>query len=328
LSHRWEVGVWDVAEDRLLRIFEAPVGQIADNASLAWSPDGEHLAFAGWQAARLWDIASGQTLRRWDERQLPPGLCDTLAFPDEEHLFLFRVETRDGKHPPLKSVADPKGHPRVCRLREILSSDHPTLIAEITDFSDHVKEVEAPPDGRCFVVEGKSVFGDENSAIMKCFDGRTGRELWSRDLRREECGVLAIDAAGELLSFTQDPLGKALLVELQTGRALEVLDFFPWGIRAEPRLYAGNAFDRDRDIRLFDAPGQAPLLTLAVDPCAASGVRFNAEGTRLAWGNADGTVTVCHLDEMENRLRAASAHFSPGLVQREVDVIERDSHAR
>lgn len=328
LSHRWEVGVWDVADGRLLRIFETPVGQFADNASLAWSPDGEHLAFASWQAARLWDIASGQTLRRWDEHQLSPGLCDTLAFPDQEHLFLFRVETRDGKRPPLRSIADPKEHPRVCRLRELLKSDPPTLIAEITDFSDHVKEVEAPPDGRCFVVEGRSVFGDEKSAIMKCFDGRTGRELWSRDLRREECGVLVIDAAGKLLTFPRDPLGEALLVELQTGRALDVLDFFPWAIRAEPRLYAGNAFDRDRDIRLFNAPSQAPLLTLAVDPGAASGVRFNAEGNRLAWGNADGTVTVCHLEEMENRLRAASAHFSPGLVQREVDVIERDSHAR
>jgi len=90
-----------------------------------------------------------------------------------------------------------------------------------------------------------------------------------------------------------------------------VLDFWPWAIRAEPRLYAGNAFGRSRAICLFDAPGQAPLMTLAVDPSAASHVRFNAEGNRLAWGNADGTVTVCHLEEMENRLRAAGMSWQP-----------------
>jgi hypothetical protein len=46
LAQNWEVGVWDVARNRLEYLFEAPQGISAENAALAFSRDNRQLAFA------------------------------------------------------------------------------------------------------------------------------------------------------------------------------------------------------------------------------------------------------------------------------------------
>ena len=70
-----------------------PPGFSADNAALAFRPDGRQLAVATGREARLWDLDTGEVVRSWP---LPPGLRDALAFPAMDRLLLFRAEREEG----------------------------------------------------------------------------------------------------------------------------------------------------------------------------------------------------------------------------------------
>lgn len=299
LSHNWEVGVWDLAEGHLLRILEVPRGEYADNAALAFSPDGKRLAFSAWKAARMWEVQSGVELAAWE---LPPGLVETLGFPDENHLLLFRMETLDGRRAPL-SDAPPKNHPRVCRIRDLLSIDARKPIAENDEFNWRVFTARAPHDGRTFIAEGLRVRGGERTVMIKSFDGLTGKELWTIPLTRNyESGVLVADATGNLVAYRRDKSTKAALVELASGAVLKTLDFVPTAMRHEPRLHAVGGYRSGQGVSLFDDTSVTPLITLGIDGVASNFVEFDPRGTQLAWGNADGTVTVCNLEEIRDRL--------------------------
>src|SRR5262249_42415776 len=94
LAHDWAVGVWDVDSGRLLQRLRPPAGVLADNAALAFRPDGHRLAFAAGTAARLWDLDTGRELGAWP---LPRGLVDVMTFhPGTGDLLLFRAEKPPG----------------------------------------------------------------------------------------------------------------------------------------------------------------------------------------------------------------------------------------
>ena len=85
-----------------------------------------------------------------------------------------------------------------------------------------------------------------------------------------------------------------------------MLDFVPTAIRLEPRLYAVSAAPgRSLGITLFDDSSKSPRITLGIDAVASHLVRFDAGGNQLAWGNQDGTVTICNLKEIHDRLNRA-----------------------
>src|SRR5206468_10325083 len=45
LSHGWQVGIWDLTTGFLRHVLNVPLGFAADNAGLAFSPDGNGFAF-------------------------------------------------------------------------------------------------------------------------------------------------------------------------------------------------------------------------------------------------------------------------------------------
>jgi WD40 repeat protein len=75
LDDNWHAAVWAVDTGRLVRLFEAPLGMVADNAGGAFDATGTRFAFATWQEARLYDLRSGTVLDRWT---LPEGFADSL----------------------------------------------------------------------------------------------------------------------------------------------------------------------------------------------------------------------------------------------------------
>src|SRR5207237_288553 len=112
LTVNWELGIWEVGTGALRHILEVTPGFFADNAALAFSADGRRFAFCSGREASLWDLESGRTIRTW--KNLPPGMCDNLAFTSDGRLLLIRAETKDARVGPFRE-ADPKKHPRVCR---------------------------------------------------------------------------------------------------------------------------------------------------------------------------------------------------------------------
>ncbi|HXY32990.1 MAG TPA: hypothetical protein VEI07_02120 [Planctomycetaceae bacterium] len=50
---------------------------------------------------------------------------------------------------------------------------------------------------------------------------------------------------------------------------------------------------------LYRVSDNNPLITLGIDSECSPRSTFNLDGSRLAWGNRDGTVTVCYLAEVQ-----------------------------
>ncbi len=150
LAHDWQVGIWDLPSGRLLHVVDGPKGFAADNAGLAFSPDGRRFAMSAGREARLWDVETGETAKSW---KLPLGISDSLAFAAADKLLLLRAETRDPTAGPFSNYL-PRQYPRVCRLRNLLGDSPSKAIAEVDDFNWHVFGIGGSSAGKCFAIEG------------------------------------------------------------------------------------------------------------------------------------------------------------------------------
>jgi serine/threonine protein kinase/WD40 repeat protein len=307
LSDTWQIALWDLASGQLRYILNAPNGLYPTNAGMAFSSDGKRFALSANKEARLWDVTTGKELASWN---LPQCLTETLAFHPSGKLLSFRVETKDGKLAPFDDVT-PEKHPRVCRIRDLLGAKPKEPIAEIQDFNRHVFAAFSTPDGSYVVADGSSGTRDNAHRDLKIFDGVTGKDLWSFSLKRGNyASGISIDSAGKVLQFGSSPEDdKRQLVELPSGKLLGVLEqqyLACLGPGAE--LLARRATHPSgiaQGFTLFRQGEKAPLVTLGIDyPIVGGSQRFNASGSHFAWGNVDGTVTVCDLQEVRRRLTA------------------------
>jgi WD40 repeat protein len=313
LSHRWQVAVWDIATSRLQHLFNVPKGEYYDNAALAFRSDNRQLAFSTGglkgSTAKLWDLGTGRELNSWN---LPPGLGDVLAFPSSDKLLLFRFETADGKVFP-DSDADPSKHPRVCRIRNLLDKEPRKPALEITDFNWHVSYAVSPPDGSYFLVLGRIGQLPEVRWMIKAFDGLTGRELWSiqiGEVRPDPAEVPAdpaIDPTGTFARVFVGPKDRfhPLLLEMPSGKLIAQLVDGDWPTLSPHAKYLLRGKDAlpgsSYGFSLIRREDDASLLTVDT-PNRSGHYLFSKSGAHLAWGNKDGTVTVCDLKELNRRL--------------------------
>ena len=164
LSHDWSVAVWDRRDGHLLHRIEVPVGFLADNSGLAFSPDGHRLAVSAGRAATLWDLRTGAAIRSWD---LPAGLGDELIYRGPGHILLARFETKDGRGEPFTQY-DPETYPRVCVVRDLLRPDARTPLAVIADFSIYPQQLQFTPDGASLLAQGLGGTRKRRSAPSGC----------------------------------------------------------------------------------------------------------------------------------------------------------------
>ncbi len=310
LAQGSQVGIWDLSSGRLRHVFDAPKALWTDNASLAFSPDSHQFAYAGsgfsGGEAKLWDLTTGQELRSW---KLPPGLQDHLGFHPSGKLLLFRIETQDGKQFP-GAAADPREHPRICRIRDLLSAERSKPLAEIVDFTGGTVGARAPADASYFVVEGFHGDPRQWTRSIKAFDGLTGKEIWSlpSTLRSSAGSLHNIDPTGRFLVVVprhyDDGPERGTLVEMPSGKLLGTLEDFASCLGPAVK-YWGRTNHRGRPgLALFHRDDQAPLVRLGIDVQTTSEnhTQFNATGSHVAWGNVDGTVSVCDIEEVRRRL--------------------------
>jgi WD40 repeat protein/tRNA A-37 threonylcarbamoyl transferase component Bud32 len=247
LAHNWDVAIWDIDKGHLLRKLEAPRGVSADNAGLAFSHDGRHLGFSARDAARLWDIGTGQVLGSW---QLRPGLNDVLAFTPRGKLLSGRVEVR------------PNSQDQDWRLRELVRPDIARTIAERKPFNGWTSEAMASPDGICFVIK---VLQDGRTTAI-AFDGQTGAERWSMPLETKLGSYLAQDPEGRLLSiFPHERPGQGILVDMASGKRLGPLTSGPPSLGPRAELLLLGAGGGDRGFSLLRRGEDAPLVVLGSD---------------------------------------------------------------
>jgi WD40 repeat protein len=282
LSDAWEVGLWDLTAHNLLRVTEAPRGLTADNAALAFSPRGDQLAFCAGRQAKVWDVHTGVELDSW---VLPSGQLDMLGFFDQNHLLLFRAESR------------------ICKIRRLLPHGTTELIAEISDFSLGVLDGIAFRNGEQFIVRGVEGSEAERRESVKAFDAFSGKLVWSFVSTRRNLGTqISADVQGKYVVFSTNDTG-AVVVDA-SGAVTEYLPWLPSAVSSEPTQYAVRGL-RSGDIgcSLFDAAKDRPLITLGPDYVLPFFPRFSRDGKLLAWGNSDGGLMVCNLGEIRNRLK-------------------------
>jgi hypothetical protein len=300
LSWNWWAGVWERDTGRLVRLIPIPRGQFADNADLTFSPDGRRLAVSGGNTATLWDLETGDA-RRWT---LPWALTEALAFQAPDRLLLFRTETRDGSRPP-DSEAPPDHYPRVCVLRDLLSPTPIKPLKVITDFNWFVQDIEAAPDGRCFVIQGKIGPGKpqlHRSARAYGPNGDLLRELLMEPGDDNWSGWSHLDPTGKLLALNLSPgRQRPVLLEVPSGRFLgpALLNFH--GVSPGARLWARE--DDWHDLHLCDRAGNR-LVELPREPLMCSHIPFSPDldGRYILLGNQSGLVSVADLVELQRRL--------------------------
>ena len=74
----------------------------------------------------------------------------------------------------------------------------------------------------------------------------------------------------------------------------------PMAVAPGMNLYAGG--DEAGDLALFDGTHAAALVRLDIAQSRSFTPQFDLGGNLLAWGNKDGTVTVCNLRKIKSRL--------------------------
>jgi hypothetical protein len=215
------------------------------------------------------------------------------------------METRDRHHLPVREFP-PARFPRVCRLRNLLAD--PPWEKDLPAFNWHVHNAVATPDGRAFVIEG---IGDEPGGLRQTLlavDGRTGAERWRRPRPQVSHGSwVFLDPTGELVAVPDDhPGDDTLLLEPTTGEVVQRLPSCPnaLGPGAGHVLRTGpaRADGLPPGFGLLSRGGAVPQVVLRVDDQPTLSAVFDRSGNLVAWGNRDGTVTVCRLQAVRARL--------------------------
>ncbi len=307
LAHNWETGIWQASTGRLLHVLETPKGVLADNAGFAFSHDSQHFAFASGRRATLYSVISGKMLKQWT---LPTGFVDHLAFDSEgKKLMSFRVETEDPDVPPY--ATSHRKYPRICRIRDLLGPTPLEPVLSQKDFDVHVFAAVATQNGRYVFVDGLGSGPDGIRRMVKAFDGSTGKEIWSVPSQRAtQSAMLSADCDGKQVAVYMDDLVQAdgswrtTLLDVRNGKPLEVLTAGNTHcFSRKAKLLAGRSGAEPYGVVLQTWGGKSPLVTVGLNIETTSvAFEFDAAGTSLAWGNRDGTVSLCHIPELRSRL--------------------------
>jgi hypothetical protein len=130
---------------------------------------------------------------------------------------------------------------------------------------------------------------------------------------KAEYSLMAVDPTESIFSIEPGPDNKSrLLMEIETGKRVEAMPHCERGLSPGANLAMGQVTDEMTGVNkltLFRRKDRTALVSFGIDvsPSLAR-VQFDAAGTSVAWGNADGTVSVADLKEVQRQL----AHLKLG----------------
>ena len=283
LSDDWHLGVWEVAPNRLVFLFETPVGVLADNAAGCFDADGRHFAFATGREACLFDLGTGGVLGQW---RLKKGLSDQLQFDEQGRLLVLRRE-----------AASERGG-SIWRLYEAVTPQSLVLLHEQAERDWLTEELALAPGGKRFLVWSGGPRGTPR--VIRGYDTASGRELWKAvSARVEGNSKVRLDPSGRWFAYNAEAAG--LRFRLMAWSDFAEAGLIPGceAIGPTAQEFAGHGWV------LFDRPGLQGRTALATDwqTCPDTTV-FSRDGKFLAWGTDEGVVLVADLNEVRRRLNA------------------------
>jgi hypothetical protein len=293
-GHGGQVAVWDVPEGRLFHVFNAPPLASADNAGLAFVGEGR-LACCGSEQAIVWDMETGHTADSW---ALKLGGTNRLAVDPEGRLLLFRAER----------VKDDE-EPVACQLRELVPGGQPREIGATPPFARLVWDAAVADRGRVFLASGRHDIVGKPRRTVFAMAARDGEILWSLPSTRDwpdfdylypvpESAVVAVSCEPEKGEQRQ----RWLLRDAHTGALCggSITNVVAVGPGARQWLCWPD--DPHRGLELWVEGRTGPVVNVAGDGISSFFPQFSPDGTLAAWGNTNGSVTVCDLERIHGRL--------------------------
>jgi len=305
LACNWQAAIWDTGRGRLLRVLETPMGGPDGGAGIALSADGRRFACSAGNDARWWDITSGNELGAW---RLPVGGGEALAFLPSGDLASLRAEVDNAG--PRSTGSSPLEGPWICRLRNLSAQSPLQPVREYSAFSRRFLRAVASRDGARFVAEGTCVTPAGPARTIKCLDSADGTEFWSISSGRTAMvSDLVLDSAGESAAVKSDNRSAGRLVDMATGQQREIEGSFPIAMSKGEEYWvtqrSAEGTDRPRGFDVYRRGEKAPFITLGIDRAAVAAPIFSPDGSKLAWPNEDGTVSICDLEQLRRKLALA-----------------------
>jgi WD40 repeat protein len=264
------------------------------------------VACATASTVRLWNTASGESLGFWP---LPHGVANVLAFEPAGSLVSFRAEV-SGPAAPAASAPRSLDGPWECRLRHLAGPRPLELPRSFAEFRRRLLNAAITSDGQLVVAEGSAVGQAGPKRTLACFDAATGAQRWSiASTRTALASDLILDAANSRVAASIDNSGRMKLLDLSTGAPLGQFDKPPLALSPGAEYWlvsaANDASDSSRGFALFHHGSDVPVIVLGIDRSISTCPVFSRDGKSLAWANDDGTVSLCALEELKERLGRA-----------------------
>ena len=241
-----------------------------------------------------------------------PALTEAAGFRRDGRVILIRQETNDQREGPFAHV-NALSHPRVCRAYELPEQGEPKKIAEIAEFDWYVEHIAVTPDAAYFAIQGSSIKSGKPKRLIHLYDGSTWAQLGAIPTN-----IAANDTA---TGMRFDPKGLRLHVTVDSAghEVFEVPSLKPAGamkhtaacvnVGASRWVFMQSPTADTPEMLVLNERGRdVPLLRIVrdVSVSGSDGIKFSPDGNHIVWGNQDGTVTVCDLNEVQRRLAGES----------------------
>jgi RNA polymerase sigma factor (sigma-70 family) len=295
-THPPELRVWEVSSGRV--VLQNITRDSWHMTALAFSPTGDILAAAHWNAITLWDLKTGKPRRTLPNYQAAPA--GSLVFSTDGTKLAYA-----GQDDSIR-LWDLAGEKELLDLHVGVKDAHPVS----------VRDVSFSPDLRL------AAYGDWSEGSIRLWDLSTGQVC--KSIQRGGRGLLnvAFSPDGRTLLEASEGGWKMFLWEVASGqlrRAVSLSSFPHWDVAYAPdgRCIAvsqdsrgmRNADDRP-SIWLFDLASNRPSAKLFGHESLVNALKFSPDSRMLASGSSDTTILLWDVAGLDPG--TPSAPLTPG----------------